>query len=160
MTDLLQKLLTQTQGNQELYKDVISRLQNSILRMLETDPNSQLTMFGTTGRFKALQFNNLPEQDKIQILNDSARTIKSLNSGQALDMNMLTYKPKIEIELKDQFKASTISIKIVAFKTPNMLNRSISMPNRVYFTTKFFTFRKTTTDQVILRLPKSVAKDL
>jgi hypothetical protein len=75
-------------------------------------------------------------------------------------MNMVTYKPKLEIELKDQFKASTISIKIVAFKTPNMLNRSISMPNRVFFTTKFFTFRKTTTDQVILRLPKSVAKDL
>ena len=75
-------------------------------------------------------------------------------------MNLVTYKPKLDIELKDQFKASTISIKIVAFKTPSILNRSIAMPNRVYFTTKFFTFRQTKTDQVFLRLPKSVAKDL
>lgn len=113
--------------------------------MLETDPMSQMTMFGTSGTFKASQFNNLPEQDKIQILKDSGRSkdTKSVSSGQGLDMNLATYKPKIDIELKDQFKASTISIKIVAFKTPSILNRSIAMPTRVYFTTKFFTFRET-----------------
>jgi hypothetical protein len=32
-----------------------------------------MTMFGTTGRTKALEFNNLPDKDKRLILQESAR---------------------------------------------------------------------------------------
>jgi len=48
----------------------------------------------------------------------------------------------------------------VAFKKPNVLNRSILMPDRLFFTTKFYTFRETKTAGVQLRLPKAVANDL
>ena len=51
-------------------------------------------------------------------------------------------------------------MKFVAFKTMLNINRSISMPKRLYFTTKFYTFRETTTREVLLRLPKAEAKDL
>ena len=51
-------------------------------------------------------------------------------------------------------------MKFVAFKTMLNINRSISMPKRLYFTTKFYTFRETSTREVLLRLPKAEAKDL
>ena len=34
------------------------------------------------------------------------------------------------------------------------------MPKRVFFTTKFYMFRQTQTEQVMLMLPKSVARNL
>lgn len=52
---------------------MIARLEGQIIRMLDQDPYSQMTMFGTTGRFKALQFNNLPDKDKRAILLESSR---------------------------------------------------------------------------------------
>ena len=40
--------------------------------MLEKDPFSQLSVFGTSGRFKALQFNNLSDEDKLSIIENSS----------------------------------------------------------------------------------------
>lgn len=57
-------------------------------------------------------------------------------------------------------KATEISIKFLVFKTPISMNRDIRMPKKVYFTTKFFTQRKSETGLVFLRLEKSVAADL
>jgi hypothetical protein len=40
--------------------------------LLEKDPFSQLSVFGTSGRFKALQFNNLSDEDKLSIIQNSS----------------------------------------------------------------------------------------
>ena len=51
-------------------------------------------------------------------------------------------------------------MKFVAFKTNTKINRHVLMPQRLYFTTKFYTFRERKTAQVLLRLPKAEARDL
>ena len=65
-----------------------------------------------------------------------------------LDFSRMNFKPKLDLEIKDILKACEINIKFVVFKTPNNLNREIRMPDKVYFTTKFFTKRQTKTPTV------------
>ena len=69
----------------------------------------------------------------------------------------MTFKPKLDLELKDMLRACEINIKFVFFKTPQYLNREIRMPKKVFFTAKFFTKRQTKTGNVSLRLPKAQA---
>jgi len=82
------------------------------------------------------------------------------SDGSKLDFSKFKLKPSLDIEYNDQYKASKITFKFVAFKTPKQINRSISMPNRVFFTTKFYTFKQSKTEQVLLRLPKLLAKNM
>lgn len=79
---------------------------------------------------------------------------------ESLDITKFQIKPKMNLEIDDMLKASEIAIKFVVFKTPIAMNREIRMPKKVFFTTKFFTHRKSETGLVFLRLEKSVAADL
>jgi len=158
LLELLQKLLDKTESNTDQYKEVVQKLQNTIRRMIEEDPYSQMTVIGQTGMFKASHFNNLDEDDK-QVLkkNDALKE----DASKSIDLvKLLQQKPKLDYELRDQYKSSTITFKFVAFKTANVWNQSIQMPKRVFFTTKFYMFRQTQTEQVMLMLPKSVARNL
>lgn len=81
-------------------------------------------MFGTTGRLKAMHFNNLPEEDKVIILQDTARSLPSsaaLSEKNQLDFSAKALRPDLKLELNDQFRASTINVKFVAFRTPKQL---------------------------------------
>ena len=53
-------------------------------------------------------------------------------------------------------KASTISFKFVALKTPFTLNTLLTtLPKKLYFTFKFFTFQTASTETVFLKDPAS-----
>ena len=119
LIELLKKLIEKTNGNEEIYKDSISKLQQQIIFLLEKDPFSQLSVFGTSGRFKALQFNNLSDEDKLSIIQNSSGDSDKKKST-ILNFPEQNYRPKLDIELKDQFKASSISLKFIAFKTPSI----------------------------------------
>ena len=66
------------------------------------------------------------------------------------------------MEKRDLFKASSVNLKFVAFRTPKEkeLTRTMHLPSRLYFTLKFYLFPQAKTERLILRLPKTVAKDL
>ena len=68
-------------------------------------------MFGTSGRLKAMHFNNLAEEDKVLILQDSARSQASSRvSEPSLDFKAVDFRPTIKSEKNDFFKASTIKV--------------------------------------------------
>ena len=95
--------------------------------MLENDPYISITLFGTTGNFQASQFSNLPEKDKVKLLQDSAKDL-GLNSMMPASLDVSKFRPSLDTELNTPYKASTISMKFVAFKTLSEVNRSILMP--------------------------------
>ncbi len=70
-----------------------------------------MTVFGTkSGRLKAIQFNNLSEDDKISIIENSARGDgKPLSDMSVFDFGKLQIKPNLKMEVDDLLKASTIS---------------------------------------------------
>mmetsp|Transcript_39124 Transcript_39124/g.59684 ORF Transcript_39124/g.59684 Transcript_39124/m.59684 type:complete len:129 (-) Transcript_39124:2481-2867(-) len=98
LMELLHKLIVKMQ-EQPGFKEVVDRLQNQILKLLENDISSQLTFFGASGRFKALHFNNLPDADKKAILSSCGGDGSSREGG--LDFSKFKYKPSIDVELKD-----------------------------------------------------------
>ena len=55
--------------------------------MLENDPHISITLFGTTGNFQASQFTNLPQEDKVKLLKDSARDL-GLKKDQAFSLDV------------------------------------------------------------------------
>ena len=124
----------------------------TIERMMNSENPQQLTAFGTTGAFNALMFQDLNDNDLERIQNDNKR----LNIDD-MDPN---YKPSLEIEIEDHFKLSTIQIKFVAFKTPPVSNKSVLLPKRMKFSTKFYAFNESKTEHALLRLPKAVAKNM
>ena len=68
--------------------------------------------------------------------------------------------PVLETEIEDNFKMTTVTIKFVAFKTPPIQNKTVLIPKRMKFTTKFYAFKEAETEYALLRLPKSVAKNM
>lgn len=158
LLELLDKLLDKNESSAGQHKEAVQKLQNTIKRMLEEDPYSQMAVIGKTGMFKASQFSNLEDDDKQQLEKNDA-----LEAGAAKNLDLAKIrppKPKLEHELSDPWKSSTISFKFVAFKTANVWSQSVQMPSRVFFTMKFYMFRQTQTEQVVLRLPTSVAKNM
>jgi len=55
----------------------------------------------------------------------------------------------VEMEAADQLKASTLTFKILCFKTP--WSNLDKVPSRFYFQMKFFTFPSVLTDKVRMR---------
>ena len=82
-----------------------------------------MAVIGKTGMFKASHFSNLEDEDKQQLQKNEAVQAEVAKN---LDLaKVLPPKPKLEYELSDQYKSSTISFKFVAFKTANVWNQSI-----------------------------------
>ena len=69
------------------------------------------------------------------------------------EAQLLASEPRMEVEMHDIYKASTISFKFVALKTPIILNPDTSVPQKIYFTFKFFTFKTVITEKVAIKLP-------
>jgi hypothetical protein len=60
----------------------------------------------------------------------------------------------LALEANDILKASTLTFKFVAFKTPiklNDLTKDIRIPKRFFFTFKFFTFPTSRSELLVLR---------
>lgn len=69
------------------------------------------------------------------------------------EARLLASEPRLDLELHDPYKASTISFKFVAIKTPFSLPDvgGLIFPSKVYFTFKFFTFHAVHTETCILK---------
>ena len=57
------------------------------------------------------------------------------------EAKLIASEPKMDIEVLDPLKASTISFKFVALKTPLTFNPDLQIPQKLFFTFKFFTFK-------------------
>lgn len=73
----------------------------------------------------------------------------------------MSSEPRMENEVNDPYKASTLSFKFVAFKTPVSLfgvdaTSDIVIPQKMYFSFKFFTFQSIVSEKVVIKLPNEI----
>ena len=119
---LLNTMLDKKKDNEEDQANAISKLTSQIMRMLENDEDlQQSTIFAKTGKFKAIKFCNLSEQDKAQIIEQNARKMAEIPKN---------YQPSLATEIANKFNANKINIKFVAMKTPANVT-SIRFPRKV-----------------------------
>jgi len=67
------------------------------------------------------------------------------------------FEPNLDLEHKDDFKASTFTFKFVSFKaSQGQYNQQtqMQMPSKMFFTLKFFSFKETKTETVVLKAPQ------
>ena len=93
--------------------------------------------------------NDFIEKDKVNVIGNA----KDFNLSVAAFSNANLVRPNIGRELKDKFLGSNIHIRLVAFKTNASLDRSVAMPSRMYFTTKFYSFNEVRTQDAVLTHP-------
>lgn len=114
------------------------------------DPLHQwrMSVFGTNGSSgNVLQCKELSRQDKIALLRVGVG--KNLLDPET-EARLLASEPRLEMELHDPLKASTLTFKFVAVKTPfNTI--AVPFPSKVFFTFKFFTFHTVHTETVALK---------
>ena len=77
-----------------------------------------MSVFGTQGAASVLQCRELSRQDKIALLR--------MGVGQNLldpttEARLLASEPQLSLELSDPYRASTLTFKFVAVKTPYQL---------------------------------------
>ena len=65
------------------------------------------------------------------------------------EARLLASEPRLDLELDDPLKASTLTFKFVAIKTP--LAPSVPVPSKLYFTFKFYTFHTVHSETVALK---------
>lgn len=154
---LIQLVLQNPTMNQEGLSAEAKQEMNkkNLLELLKSESQYKMNVFGTQGGMSLLQSKELSRQDKINLIRLGIG--KNL-LDQETEARLLASEPKMENEILDLYKASTITFKFVAFKTPIvfMNNSSIAMPSKLYFTFKFFTFKEMQTEKVMLRLPSEV----
>jgi len=83
--------------------------------MLKTDSSLRMNLFGSQGGMSVLQSRELSRQDKVNLIRMGVG--KGLLDSET-EAKLIASEPKMELEINDPFKASTITIKFVAFKTP------------------------------------------
>ena len=67
----------------------------------------------------------------------------------------------MELEFNDVLKGNSFGVKFVAMQTPTSLPAKMnSLPAKVFFTFKFYTFNMVQTDAVQLRLSKQIEEKL
>lgn len=106
-----------------------------------------MTVFGSQGGAgNVLECRELSRQDKISLLRVGVG--KNLLDPET-EARLLASEPRLDLEMVDPLKASTITVKFVAVKTP--LGGVSAFPTKVYFTFKFFTFHSVHTETVYLK---------
>jgi hypothetical protein len=127
-----------------------------IVREPVKPPTPKNPVFGTSGAFHDAKYSDLSSKDRSEIQSQSTKEGAGANN----DFFPLALRPNLGRELEDKFIASTISMKFVAFKTLDARASATRLPQRVFFTTKFYSFKESRSDVGLLRLPLQVAKDL
>ena len=88
----------------------------------------------------------LSRQDKLALLR--------LGVGKHLldpetEAKLMASEPRLDLEIDDPFKASTLTFKFVAVKTT--FSKAAALPAKMYFTFKFYTFKTEQTKTVVLK---------
>ena len=74
---------------------------------------------------------------------------------------LLEPQVNMELEFNDVLKGNSFGVKFVAMQTPTSLPAKMSsLPSKVFFTFKFYTFNMVQTDAVQLRLSKQIEETL
>jgi hypothetical protein len=112
----------------------------NLLELLKSGGSSRFNMnvFGAQGGMSILQCKELSRQDKINLLKIGVG--KNMLDPET-EAKLLASEPRMELEVNDPYKASTLSFKFVAIKTPLSFNPELQIPQKLYFTFKFFTFK-------------------
>ena len=106
-----------------------------------------MSVFGSQGGSSSiLQCRELSRQDKLALLR--------LGVGKHLldpdtEARLLASEPRLDLELDDPFKASTLTFKFVAVKTS--FTQTSTIPLKLYFTFKFYTFHTVHSETVTLK---------
>ena len=95
-----------------------------------------------------LECKELSRQDKINLLKLG---VGKEIIGEDTQASLIASEPRMDLELQDPYKASTITVKFVALKTALQLNPDWTVPTKLFFTFKFFTFRSLQTEPVLLQ---------
>lgn len=64
------------------------------------------------------------------------------------EAKLIASEPRLDLEVDDPYKASTVTFKFVAVKTS--FSKAV-IPTKIYFTFKFFTFKTKKTKTVALK---------
>lgn len=76
-------------------------------------------------------------------------------SAQILSSGIIKEKIDMMIEEKDEFSASTVKVKFLAYKTP--MGRLGDVPKRFFFKMRFFTFPPIQTDALRLKTDSEIS---
>lgn len=104
-------------------------------------------MFGTTGKHISPGYSDFSEKEKLVLISHSSGFLNLKTTGLS---KVDSFRPNLEREFTDKYKGSQISIGILAYKTPEIIDHNIAMPRRMFFTTKFYTFDNIKTANAIL----------
>lgn len=109
----------------------------------------RMSVFGAQGAGSVLNCRELSRQDKVALLRVGVG--KHLLDPET-EAKLLASEPRLELEFSDPMKASTLTFKFVALKTPfQMPVQGQQFPSKVYMTFKFFNFAKVHTETCVLR---------
>lgn len=87
----------------------------NLLEMLKSESSYKMNVFGSEGGMAVLQSKELSRQDKVNLLRLGVG--KNLLDPET-EAKLLASEPRMEVELHDPYKASTLTFKFVALKTP------------------------------------------
>ena len=104
-------------------------------------------IFGTSGKKVSPGYQDFSEKEKLVLISHSSGFINLKTTGFS---KIDSFRPNLEREFSDKYKGSEISMRILAFKTAETIDHSIAMPRRMFFTTKFYTFKEIKTENAIL----------
>lgn len=103
-----------------------------------------------------MQCRELTRQDKVSLLRVGVG--RNLLDPET-EARLIASEPRLDLELHDPYKASTITFKFVAVKTPFQFPNGLAYPSKVYFTFKFFTFTAVHSETCTLRVAGDGAHD-
>ena len=87
----------------------------NLLELLQSEQSYKMNVFGAEGGMTVLHSKELSRQDKVNLLRLGVG--KNLLDPET-EAKLLASEPRMEVELHDPYKASTITFKFVAMKTP------------------------------------------
>jgi hypothetical protein len=106
-----------------------------------------MSVFGAQGAGNILQCRELSRQDKINLIRVGVG--KNLLDPET-EARLIASEPRLDLELHDPLKASTLTFKFVALKTLFTATQ-VPLPSKLYFTFKFFNFATSHTETVSMR---------
>jgi hypothetical protein len=115
-----------------------------------------MSVFGSQGAGSVLQCRELTRQDKVSLLRVGVG--RNLLDPET-EARLIASEPRLDLELHDPYKASTITFKFVAIKTPFQLLNGLPYPSKIFFTLKFYTFTAVHSETCTLRLASDGSQD-
>lgn len=116
-------------------------------------PALYMQIYSTSGKTAQMEYSDLNEQDYSEIRSQSS-------DQEAFPKLSAQLQTSVNFQMEDQYMASKVTFKFVAFKTCRDEEVLSRVPSRLFFTLKFYTFQESKTEMVLLKLPLHIAQKL